>query len=409
MRVLIAEDDPVSRRLLETLLRKWNYEVLVASNGREAYDILKSADAPRMAILDWMMPEMDGIELCRLVREQAGGEYKYLILLTAKDRKEDAAFGMNAGADDYIVKPFDANELNARLRAGCRIVDLQAELVSAQESLLIQATCDPLTGLPNRLLFSDRLTQQLAQAKRHQASLAVVFLDLDGFKIINDTLGHDIGDLLLKGVGKRLIKALRNVDTVARMGGDEFTIIVPDIRNADDAAVAANKILNVLNEPFQLENHELFVCASLGISLYPMHGDTAEVLVRNADTAMYRAKEHGRHSFRVFTESLNAAAIERITLERSLRKAIGTREMFLHYQPMVDIFTGQIRGVEALARWKNQRLGSVPPSQFIPLAEETGLIVSLGQWTIQTACAQVRAWEDAGLGPITVSVNLSAC
>lgn len=267
---------------------------------------------------------------------------------------------------------------------------------------------DPLTGLPNRLLFGDRLTQHLAHSRRDGQMLAVMFLDLDRFKLINDTLGHNAGDLLLKEVATRLKVTLREVDTIARMGGDEFTIILADVKSESHAEELAGRIIEVVCKPFFIDGRELFVTASIGISLYPTNGLDAETLVRNADTAMYRAKELGRDTYQLYTESLNTAMLERMTMEHSLRKAIEQDEFVLHYQPRVDLRTGQILGAEALVRWRHPELGLVPPNQFIPLAEETGLIVPIGEKVISAACEQNRAWHNNGLPPISIAVNVSA-
>lgn len=408
MRILIAEDDPVSRRLLQGLLAKWGYDVIVASDGEEAWTLLQHDNPPRLAILDWMMPGMDGLQVCRNVRKRRDEAYSYLLLLTAKSQKQDLLEGLDAGADDYVTKPFDANELKARLRAGRRILDLQAELLSMREALREQATHDPLTGLPNRLLFSDRLTQKLVQSRRQGKLLAVMFFDLDRFKLINDTLGHNVGDHLLKEIAKRLTATLREIDTIARMGGDEFIVIASDIIVPEDAAAVARKILKSLSEPFILDGQELFITASIGISMYPADGVDVETLVKNADSAMYRAKEQGRNNYQLYTEVMTNADLERVSLENALRKALERDEFLIHYQPRVDIATGKTVGVEALVRWQHKELGLVPPNQFIPLAEETGLIVPISEWVFNTALAQNKAWQDAGLPPVDISVNVSA-
>ncbi|MEN6356216.1 MAG: EAL domain-containing protein [Armatimonadota bacterium] len=408
MRILIAEDDPVSRRLLQALLIKWGYEVIVSCDGEQAWKVLSSDDTPRLAIIDWMMPGIDGVHLCRRVRERKGGSYIYLLLLTAKSQKEDIIRGIEAGADDYITKPFDTNELNARLRAGKRILDLQAELISTRETLRQQATHDPLTGLPNRLLFGDRLTQRLAQSRRKKQSTAVMYMDLDRFKIINDTLGHNFGDMLLQEVAMRLTACLRETDTLARMGGDEFTIILSDIASPDNATKIANKVLAALASPFAIEGRELFVTASIGISFFPSDGSDAETLVRNADTAMYRAKEQGRNNYHLYTESMNAAAVEWMKLESNLRKALDNDEFLVYYQPRVEIETGCVMGVEALVRWQHPEYGLIQPAQFIPLAEETGLIAPISESVVRKTCAQAKEWLSMGIEPMTVSVNISA-
>lgn len=407
MRVLIAEDDVVSRRVLEAMLSKWGYEVVVTSTGTEAWEILRRNDAPRLAILDWMMPGMDGLQITRNIRRLGEEPYTYILLLTAKNRKQDIVDGISAGADDYVTKPFDASELKARLNAGARIIDLQSELLTVREALRNQATHDMLTGLPNRLLFGDRLSQSLVRARSENESLAVMFMDLDGFKLINDTLGHDVGDNLLQGVADRLTNALREVDTIARMGGDEFTAVLDGVGTAEVATAVAQKILASFTEPFIVPGRELFVTASVGISLYPIHGDNAEELVRNADAAMYRAKELGRNTYSVYSEVLNEVALERLALEHGLRKVLDLNELMVYYQPRVDIRTGQTCGAEALIRWIHPTMGVILPGQFIPIAEEAGLLGPISEWVLRTACAQNKAWQDAGLTPIDMGVNIS--
>lgn len=408
MRILIAEDDLVSRRLLEAMLNKWGHEVVITGNGREAWEVLKSPDPPRLAILDWMMPGMNGLQVCRQVRSLCADRYIYIILLTAKSRKEDAIEGLGAGADDFVAKPFDGNELRVRLSAGIRLIELQTELLTTQETLRLQATRDPLTGLPNRLLFSDRLTHDLSHARRRGEVLGTMFLDLDNFKLINDTLGHGIGDELLKQVAERLTRTLRDVDTVARMGGDEFTVVLTDIENAENAENVARKTLAAFKQSFDVRGHEIFITPSIGISLFPNDGEDAETLVKNADTAMYRAKDKGKNSCCVFTEALNHASVERITLDRNLRKAVERNEFIIHYQPRLSITTGRILGAEALVRWKHPQRGIIQPKQFIPVAEETGLIVPIGEFVLREACRQNKAWQDAALPPIGMAVNVSA-
>lgn len=408
MRVLIAEDDPVSRRLLAAVLEKWGYEVMVTSDGLAALEVLKSAEAPRLAILDWMMPGMDGIQVCREVRKRHDAPYTYLLLLTARTGKDDIIEGMDAGADDYVTKPFDKSELQVRVKAGRRVLDLQSELMSAREALRNEATRDPLTGLPNRLLFADRLAQNIAEAHRANERLAVMFFDLDRFKIVNDTLGHSAGDMLLQQVAGRLMEVLRDVDTLARMGGDEFTMIVNGVQGVDAAEAVAQRALRTCSTPFVIEGQELFVTASVGISMFPSDGADVETLVRNADAAMYQAKENGRNSCHVYDNTLNESAVTRITFETDLRHALERDELVLYYQPRLSISTGEILGAEALLRWRHQTLGLVPPLEFVPLAEETGLIIAIGDWVLDEACKQNKYWQDAGYRAIDVAVNVSA-
>jgi len=257
-------------------------------------------------------------------------------------------------------------------------------------------------------MFGDYLSQSLAEAKRAGQAVAVMFLDLDRFKDVNDTLGHNTGDLLLQAVAGRLARVLRQPDRLARMGGDEFTILLSDVKTAQDAVSVAERILGVLAPPFSLNGKELFITASIGISLFPSDGCDVETLVKNADTAMYRAKDRGGNTYQLYTEDLNAAALERMTLENSLRSALDREEFLLYYQPLVDIRTGEILGAEALLRWHNPEVGLVFPDQFVPLTEETGLIVPITHWVLKTACAQYMAWQQAGVAPGGVAVNISA-
>lgn len=276
-----------------------------------------------------------------------------------------------------------------------------------EEMIRYQAFHDPVTGLPNRMLFKDRLSLAIAHAKRYNQVLAVLYLDLDRFKQINDTLGHDLGDKLLKCVAERLTVCVREEDTVARLGGDEFTLLLPDIERGENAAVVAQKILEAIRQPFKIDGYELFITTSIGIVLHPNDGADTETLLKNADMAMYLAKEAGKNSYKLYNSSMNAKAFERLSLENSLRRALSLNEFVLYFQPKVNIDTKLIVGVEALVRWQHPRLGLVFPDQFIPLAEETGLIVPIGEWILQAACAQNKKWQESGLPPIRVAVNLS--
>jgi len=248
----------------------------------------------------------------------------------------------------------------------------------------------------------------LAHASRHRRMLSVLFVDLDRFKTIIDTLGHAVGDRLLRGVAERLRGCLEDGDTLARLGGDEFVVLLPQIHRADKAVRLAQKMLEVLKPSFHFGNHELHITTSIGIALYPYDGEDPDTLLKNADTALYRAKEQGRNNYQLYTPAMNARAFERLALENSLRKALERREFQLHYQPQVSLQTGRVTGMEALLRWQHPDLGLVYPAEFIPLAEETGLIVALGEWGIRTACIQNQAWQRAGLPPMSVAVNLSA-
>ena len=278
----------------------------------------------------------------------------------------------------------------------------------AEETIYHQAYHDLLTGLPNRLLFKDRLNLAMAQAKRSRQKLAVMFLDLDRFKVVNDSLGHVVGDQLLQSVANRLGKCVREGDTLARLGGDEFTLLLPLVLHQEAAANTAQKILNVLARPFFIAGQDHHFSASIGIAIYPDDGDSVDSLIKNADIAMYHVKDLGRNNYAFFTQVKNTAYSDRLSLESDLRKAIINNELELYYQPQVNTMTGGIVGMEALIRWNHPLRGLLYPADFIPLAEETGLVSVIGEWVLQTACIQSRSWQAAGMLPIRMSVNLSA-
>jgi diguanylate cyclase (GGDEF)-like protein/PAS domain S-box-containing protein len=267
---------------------------------------------------------------------------------------------------------------------------------------------DFLTGLPNRMLFNDRVSQAIALTARRREKGAVLFLDLDGFKHINDSLGHPIGDKLLRSVARRLVDCVRSTDTVSRQGGDEFVVLLPEMELAAEAAITARRMLKAVAEPHSIGKHDLHITTSIGISVYPDDGANAETLIKNADTAMYQAKENGSHSYQFFKPAMNVRAVERQSIEEGLRRALERREFSLCYQPKVDLRTGEITGAEALLRWTHPVRGVVAPAQFIPVAEDCGLLVPIGRWVLRQACAQARAWQDAGLPLASIAVNISA-
>ena len=302
MRVLTAEDNPVFQSMLRALLTKWGYDVVAARDGLEAWRILGSADAPRLAILDWMMPGVDGVELCRRVRAAGREPYTYILLLTARTESNDLVAGMEAGADDYLTKPFNAQELRVRLRAGRRILDLQEELMAAREALRDQATHDGLTGLLNRVTLMDALRTELSRAAREHHPVAVLMVDLDRFKLVNDTHGHLAGDAVLREAARRLKSSARPYDSVGRYGGEEFLIVLPgcDIASARDRAERFREAL--AGEPIAIDGGEsIRITCSIGVSgSADLSAPTCDNLVRSADRALYQAKEHGRNRVDVF-------------------------------------------------------------------------------------------------------------
>ena len=300
LRVLVAEDDRVSRAILKLNLEKWGYEVVVCTDGLQAWSELQKPDAPRMAILDWMMPGMDGIQVCRAVREQSAQPYVYILLLTAKSMKEDLLAGLNAGADDYLTKPMDPQELELRLRAGRRILDLQSELISAREGLHIQATQDSLTGVPNRRAVLETLQSEVVRAMRQHVPLGVILADLDHFKSINDAHGHAVGDIVLCEAASRMVAALRPYDRLGRYGGEEFLIVAPGCGLDEVISVAERLRLALLEKPAQTRNGTIEISASFGvISSTQLDHMDAETLIQAADVALYQAKASGRNCVRV--------------------------------------------------------------------------------------------------------------
>jgi len=413
LRVMLVDDDEddfvMTRDLLAEIEGKnieldWvsTYDAGLEALGRNSHDVY---------LLDYRLGEHNGLEL--LTEAMASGCKAPIILLTGQGDHELDIKAMEAGASDYLVKgQIDAALLERSIRYA--IGRRQSE-----EQILRMAYYDSLTSLPNRSLFQDRLHQGIALAERYHRKTAVLFLDLDNFKRINDTLGHRVGDLLLQAVADRLTNSIRKSDavarqhsdsestTVARLGGDEFTILLTEINQIQDAARVAQRFIEMLSQPFVLDGHEVFVTASIGLAVYPVDGEDVDTLLKNADAAMYYAKEQGKNNYQFYRRDMNATAFQEMSLENDLRKALERDEFELHYQPQISIQTGEIIGIEALIRWHHPMRGMVSPAEFIPLAEQTGLIVPIGEWVLLTACTQNKAWQDAGFRALPVSVNLS--
>ena len=399
--LLVVDDEPWNRDVLQRRLARAGYRVLTADSGQAALDIA-AAQRVDLVLLDVMMPEIDGIETLRQLRRSRSVSELPVIMVTARDSSDDVVAALDAGANDYITKPVDFAVAQARIR-----------------TQLTARRADPLTGLPNRLLFMDRLNDVIERSRSAESfDFTVFFLDIDRFKVINDSLGHAAGDALLTGVSQRLEQSLRSTDTVARfvdctlarLGGDEFTVLLPGVRNAADAVAVAERLVAALSQPFELEGREIVVSISVGVVMGDARYRRAEDMVRDADTAMYRAKDRGRARSELFDTSMLAAAEERLSVESDLRRAIEAREFTLHYQPIVALSDQRLCGFEALVRWQHPSRGLVAPDGFIPIAEETGLIVPIGRWVLHEACRQLREWDrDFPECPgLTVNVNLSA-
>lgn len=366
----------------------------------------------------WYETLSTGRSISGIVREFPPAEQKILGLdgvlsiLLVPIQMDEQLWGYIGFDDCHQERRWSGNEESILSTMAANIGGLLKHW-QAEETIRYQAFHDLLTGLPNRMLFNDRMSLALASAHRHQVHpaqtmLAVMFLDLDRFKTINDTLGHPIGDLLLQAVAQRLQTCLREGDTLSRWGGDEFTLLLPQIFSGEDAAKIAHRISEVLKPAFYPDGHELYITSSIGIALYPNDGDDAETLLKHADAALYRVKEQGRNGFQLYTPAINFKASELLALENSLHHALERHEFLLHYQPQVNINTHEITRIEALIRWQHPELGFVPPNVFIPLAEENGLIVPIGDWVLRTACAQNKLWQMAGATSLRVAVNLSA-
>jgi diguanylate cyclase (GGDEF)-like protein len=308
--------------------------------------------------------------------------------------------------DDHVTMLRQANE--HLVVATIEAHKLAEEVQAAKIDLDHLAHHDVLTELPNRILFQDRLNQAIESARRQGRQLAVMFMDLDQFKHINDSLGHAIGDQLLQSVAQRLVGCVRHSDTISRQGGDEFVLLLSTIEHAEDTALSAQKMLAALALPHHIDGHDLHISVSIGISIYPDDGQNAEILIKSADTAMYYAKDNGRNNYKFFEQDMNARAVLRQSTEASLRLALERREFVLYYQPKINLHSGTIVGVEALIRWQHPERGLLSPAQFVPIAEDCGLILPIGRWVLREACLQARAWRQAGLPSITVAVNTSA-
>jgi len=311
------------------------------------------------------------------------------------------------GAYSREALRFTSGSINY-LQSLANIIATAIDRKATEERLTYLAQFDPLTELPNRSLFLDRLRRAMEHAQRSRCRVGVVFADLDRFKIVNDTMGHSTGDKLLVQVAQRLQRCVRSCDTVARLGGDEFAFILTDLAQAEDATLVAEKVISALSLLFELEGQEIYISASLGISIYPGDGLDADGLLRNADTAMFQAKEQGPAIYRFYLPQMNERAVARLKIETQLRGALARREFVLHYQPKASLVSGEITGFEALLRWQHPTHGLVPPLQFISVLEDTGLIVPVGEWVVQTVCEQIKTWQNQGLSLYPISVNLSA-
>ena len=397
--MLLIEDNPGDARLIKEMLAEDDttpFRLVCVDRLSRALECL-TEERPVLVLLDLSLPDSQGLETFSRVSTHSPSVP--IIVLTGNDDQTLALNAVKAGAQDFLVK----GRINSDLLV--RAMRYSIERKRYQEEIEHQANYDSLTGLANRQLLNDRLRQSVF-AQRHERSIAVVFIDLDHFKLVNDSLGHNVGDQLLKLIADRLLLTVRSGDTVARLGGDEFVLILNDQTREQVVFHAVQRMIDVVNEPIEVNGRELNVTCSAGVSLYPQDGPDVDTLLKNADTAMYRAKALGRNNFQFFTAGMNQLVRDRLTLEHTLRRALERNELLLHYQPRVNLRTGTVCALEALVRWNHPEWGLTQPERFIPLAEETGLIVPIGKWVLRHACQQMGEWRKAGLA-VSVSVNLS--
>jgi len=445
LNVLVVDDSKMIRSAIREILEIGNLQVTEACDGKEALESVRN-NAPDLILLDVVMPKIDGISVLKALRKSYSKLHLPVIMVTSRGASREIVQALDFGANDYVTKPVDFDVLWARLsnqlmqkqaaeflrsaQVGLekQIKQRTAELklsnqrlekevevrLLAEDRLKKQASYDELTGLPNRSLASDRLYQTLVKAKRHDLQPCVAFLDLDNFKYINDTFGHAAGDDLLREASRRLTECARGSDTVARLGGDEFLLILDDDDNVDgehrETGIrhVAERIIESFSKPFVIEGQELNITPSIGFAIYPRDGEDSNKLMRHADAAMYRSKHDGKNTYCFFSPEMTVKAKMRMNVESQLRHALDRNEFSIHYQPIVNSQSGEIKKAEALLRWHCEELGMITPDYFIPIAEDTGLILPISEWVVEKVCEQVKQWRDSGWSDMCVTINVSA-
>lgn len=413
-KLLIIDDEEQIRHLLMDLLSSL-YDCCTASSAEEALAAL-SEQTFDLVISDIDMGRMSGLELVPRVHSLSPDTV--VVMISGNQDIEFAIQALRVGAFDYITKPIDLRHVEASVERALKHSELLKEkrrYKEQLEALLQQRTAevdwlayyDTVTQLPNRALFEDRLTQACSIAKSTGQSLGVLFISLDQFKKVNDSLGHAPGDSLLREFAERLKSCISKSDTVARFGSDEFALLKTQIDGTNDVIETIGSLSQVLKFSFDLPGHELYATASVGVSMFPIDGEDCQTLLKNAGAALYKAKKSGGANYQFFTADMHELATRRLALETNLRRAIQNQEFLIHYQPRVSVDSLEITGVEALVRWQHPQFGLVSPSEFIPLAEDTGLIVPIGEWVLRQACEQNRRWQEQGFAPIQVAVNIS--
>jgi diguanylate cyclase (GGDEF)-like protein len=413
-RILLVDDESSIRKMLQEILGD-EHQCVQAASAEQALKLLGSQEFD-LILSDIVMGGMSGLEMLPELQRLAPDAL--VIMISAEQTIDNAVEAMRGGAFDYITKPFSAQQVRLAvqravayrvLRGAKRRYESDLEELVKQRSAELEHVSrhDPVTGLPNRLLFEELLTQAFAPTAGDEGSSALMFIDLDRFKTINDTLGYQEGDRLLALVAKRLSQYAREEDIIARIGGDEFALFVVGIDSTQNIMEIAHRLHQALKPPFEIDSHELFLTASIGISVYPADGRDPKTLLKNATAALYRAQDQGGDSYQFYTSDMNARALRRLSIEAKLRRGIERNELVVYYQPKIETETGKVVGMEALVRWQHPELGMIPPIEFIPLAEDSGLIIPLGEWVLRTACAQRKLWQAPGFADLSMSLNLS--
>ncbi len=407
--VILVDDNPTDVKLIYKFLSKSNNEQFSLTTFDRIGDAIEelNKNSYNVMLLDLSLPDGSGIRTLNKANQVVPD--MPIIIITNEEDDELAIKAVKSGAQDFIVKnTFDAGMLFRSIRHAIERKRLWVKLAQTEKREHFLATRDVLTGLPNRYTYNERLKRGLSYCNRYGGKLAVMFMDLDRFKFINDTLGHKVGDILLKDVAKRIQTCLRDTDIVARIGGDEFIFLLPKIDQSLKAAKVAKHILKVLSSPFMIDQQEIYISASLGIAMYPSDGDSAVKLIQNADLAMYSAKESGRNKFDFFTKKMNQMVTNRLRLENDLRAALKNDEFFLEYQPVIDTTTKKMVGTEALIRWRHPKKGRLYPNDFISIAEETRQIIHIGNWVLEQACIQNKKWHENAVTKMRIAINVSA-
>ncbi len=397
--IIIADDDPSILLLLRHILTNENYDVTEARSGMEAIELCREFTYD-LAIFDFVMPDVDGISACKEITFQIANPPPVLII-TSLDDDTSVSNAFAAGAIDYVTKPINWSVFKQRVK---RIVESEKN----RQKVKRLEFHDSLTGLPNRTLLLDRLESATLRAQRNKSMMALLMVDIDNLKLINETLGHHNGDKVISSVANRLRKKIRTTDTLSRSGGDEFNLIIENIQQLEDVGLMAEKFSRAIEHSMTIMDQDIHIKASIGISIYPQDGEDIGSLLSNADSALYRAKDRGGNVYEFYSPELGKTARRRLELENNLRRALDNDELVVYYQPKVDLITDEANGMEALVRWNHPEQGIIPPDEFIPIAEETGLIIQLGQQVIEKSCAQFKRWQDENIPVTNISINVSA-